>query len=125
MLFRSSFNGNCQLSNLTHLVEIDYGRGRSYNETSGRNDLQPERQRSNVYDRFRLGIRVAYEVHIEEFKFQAIDEYISNLDDDNAEMSREWVRGKAKGIIVPLTHSSTFSHAFMSCLQKIIRFTSV
>ena len=70
-------------------------------------------------------IRVAYEVHIEEFKFQAIDEYISNLDDDNAEMSREWVRGKAKGIIVPLTHSSTFSHAFMSCLQKIIRFTSV
>jgi hAT family C-terminal dimerisation region len=51
------------------------------------------------------GIRVGYEVHIDELTFpgldQAIDECVENLDENNEEMSREWVRGKIKGIIVP------------------------
>ena len=51
------------------------------------------------------GIRVSYEVHIEELTFPGLDEVIEecveNLDDDNADMSREWVKGKVKGIIVP------------------------
>jgi hypothetical protein len=48
---------------------------------------------------------VGYEVHIEELTFpeldQAIDECVENLDENNEEMSREWARGKFKGIIVP------------------------
>jgi hypothetical protein len=51
------------------------------------------------------GIRVGYEVHIQELTSpgldEAINECVENLDENNEEMSREWVRGKVKGIIVP------------------------
>lgn len=50
-------------------------------------------------------IRVGYEAHITDLTFpglnEAIDDCVENLDDDNPDMSREWVKGKVKGIIVP------------------------